>query len=202
MILLLAILAGLAAGLLRAWAGKRKLHIPHLRWLWLVLFAYLPQFFAFQYSRTRTSLPIAWIPIILIASQIILLIFAIINWRQAGFWLLGIGLALNLTVISWNNGWMPISPETVAHVAPDAPPGSWEIGKRLGSTKDKVISTSQTNLPILSDRLVFPGWVPYQVAFSIGDIFIALGAFWFFWSMGGSKDYSKTERIVDNASNI
>jgi Family of unknown function (DUF5317) len=202
LILLLAIFAGLVAGLLRSWTGKRNLQIPHLHWLWLVLLAYLPQFFAFQYSRTRTTLPTEWIPIILIVTQILLLIFTIINWRQAGFWLLGIGLVLNLTVISLNNGWMPISPETVAHVAPDAPPGSWEIGKRLGSTKDKVISTSQTNLPILTDRFVLPGWVPYQVAFSIGDIFIALGAFWFFWSMGGPKDYSKPERIVNNANVI
>jgi hypothetical protein len=54
-----------------------------------------------------------------------------------------------------------------------------------GTSKDKVISVSDIRLWQLSDRFLFPTWFPIQVAFSIGDVFIALGAFWFFWSLGG-----------------
>lgn len=70
-------------------------------------------------------------------------------------------------------------------LAPDAPPGAWEIGERMGTSKDKVISVSDIRLWQLSDRFLLPAWFPFQVAFSVGDVCIALGAFWFFWSLGG-----------------
>ncbi len=184
MILLLAIIIGLLAGVSRAWLGDRKLAGPTLRFLWIVPLAFFPQFIAFQFPTTRSGAE-SWIPVALIGSLIFLLIFVAFNVRQPGFWLLGLGLFLNLTVIARNGGWMPISPETIALLMPNAAPGSYQIGERLGITKDKVLSPSQTNLGFLSDRFILPSWSPYQVAFSIGDVMIALGAIWFLWSLGG-----------------
>jgi hypothetical protein len=150
----------------------------------LVLIAVVPQLLAFEINLTRQWIPDTAIPLILVGSQALLLVFALGNIRQPGFPLLGTGLALNLIVILANGGWMPVSPETVARIAPDASPGAWEVGRRLGNSKDLVMPAATTRLWLLSDRFAFPGWFPIQVAFSIGDVLIAAGAFWFLFSLG------------------
>ena len=185
MILLLAIIVGLLAGLVRAWASGRRLAAPDLKLIWVVPLAFLPQFFAFLLPSTRANFPDQWIPIALIGSQFLLVIFAAVNLRQPGVWLLGLGLMLNFSVIISNGGWMPISPETVMRLAPDAPSNSWAVGERLGVTKDKVLLAPETQLWTLSDRFILPNWTQYHLVFSIGDVLIALGAIWFLWSLGG-----------------
>lgn len=80
---------------------------------------------------------------------------------------------------------MPISPETVQWLLPDAPANSWQIGERLGFGKDIVLEKGDTILWFLSDRIRTPLGIGYKVAFSLGDVLIALGAFWLFWSIGG-----------------
>jgi len=185
LILLIAIIAGLLAGLLRARIAGRSLVVPNLRWLWLVIVAFTLQFLAFQLPAIGARMPDRGASILLITSMLLLLLFAWQNRRHPGFFLLGFGLVLNLVVIAVNGGWMPISPHTVERLAPHASPGAWEVGSRLGTTKDMVLPAGETRLWALSDRFVVPDWFPYRVAYSPGDVIIALGAFWFFWSLGG-----------------
>lgn len=116
-----------------------------------------------------------------------LLVFAWLNRRLPGGWLLGTGLLLNFLAIILNGGLMPISPETVHALVPDAPDGSWRIGERLGRTKDVVLPEEATRLGILSDRFLLPQWMSYPVAFSLGDVILALGAFWLIFSMADAS---------------
>ena len=190
LILLVAILAGLLAGLTRARVHKVRLHVPDFRLIWLVPAAFLLQALAFYLPGFGRSIPIQVISFLLVASQMLLLVFAGVNLRLAGFWLLGCGLLLNLVVIVLNGGLMPISPETVMRLMPNASPGSWSIGARLGVTKDLVLPETKTIFAFLSDRFILPNWFNSApngnaiAAFSIGDVVISIGAFGVLWSLG------------------
>jgi hypothetical protein len=135
----------------------------------------------------------------LIVSLILLLVFVWFNRQHAGLWLFGLGLTLNLLVISLNGGWMPISPQVVTRVAPDTPAEVWHVGDRLWNSKDKVMPIGDTCLWWLSDLFLFPSWFPYQVAFSLGDILIAGGALWLLWAQGGahSRTFSSHHQSAD-----
>lgn len=185
MILLTAVAAGLIAGWLRARWKRRRLGSPYLKLIWLVILAYIPQLFAFQLF-TNKYFTNGWAAIVLVVSQVMMLVFAWYNRKQPGFWALGLGLVLNLAVIALNGGLMPISPVTIAHYYPDLPMTTWQLGSRMGVTKDVILTTAQTRLWYFSDRFTLPVWIPYQVAFSLGDMFIALGGFLFFWSLGSA----------------
>ena len=187
MILLVGVFAGLAAGLLRSWYAGSQYHIPELRLVWMVLLAFVLQWLAFQLPATRRFFPDNVAALALVSSQVLLLIFVWANHKQSAFWVLGLGLILNLAVIAFNGGLMPISPETLTRLVPSVPPKSWVVGSRSTSGKDVILLAADTRLWWLSDRLILPSWIPYMVAFSIGDVFIAMGAFWLFWSFGAAS---------------
>jgi hypothetical protein len=148
------------------------------------MIAVIPQMFSFHLPGlsevTSDKIAIG----ILIGSQVMLLFFIWANRTLPGFGALGIGLLLNLAVIIANGGLMPISPETVHQLSPNAVIDASDFGSRLGSSKDILLTIENTKLWLLSDILVLPTWIPYRVAFSIGDIFIAGGAFWLLWVHG------------------
>src|SRR4030065_457232 len=102
MILLIAVASGLTCGYLRARLSSHPYQAVEVRHAWLVLAAYLPQFFAFYLPATRSVFPSDWVPVVLVGSQFLLLIFAWLNRQLPGFWLLGLGLLANLLVISLN----------------------------------------------------------------------------------------------------
>jgi hypothetical protein len=188
MILLLAIIIGLAATLVRARLKHRTLKLKKLRWEWLVFAAVLPQILVFQLPLVGRWVPEPAIPFIQVVTMLGLLIFAAVNLFTSGFWALGLGLAANLLVISLNGGWMPISQETLLRLAPSRPADFWVIGTRLGLTKDRILATADTRLGWLSDCLTLPQWFPYKFAFSFGDIFISIGAVLLLWSLSRKEE--------------
>lgn len=184
MVLLIAVALGLIGGLIRAKITKGQMRMIDLRHLWLVFAAYIPQFFAFYFKPTQKFLPDNWIPFLLIGSQIFLLIFTWINRKVEGFWLLGFGLLCNFSAIALNGGFMPITPDNAQKLIP---PGSnlvLELGKRVGLGKDILLLREETVLWFLGDVFMLPSWICYTLAFSIGDIFISMGAFWLLWELG------------------
>ncbi len=184
MILLWGIVFGLLAGLLRAWYGGCSYQAPSVRGIVVVLIAFIPQFLAFFAPFTRTLTTYRSASLALVSSQVLLLFFVWLNRRTPAFWVMGVGLLLNLLVIVSNGGLMPISPDTIERLTPDKPAETWEIGTRLGTTKDVILWASDTRFEWLADRYAAPDWYPQVVAFSFGDVLIALGAFGLFWTAG------------------
>jgi hypothetical protein len=86
---------------------------------------------------------------------------------------------------------MPISPETLHRMVPSRPVEFWEIGARLGLTKDRILALDDTKLAFLSDQFTLPQWVPYKVAFSFGDILISIGVVILLWSLSQDQKEKK-----------
>jgi hypothetical protein len=197
MILLVAVILGLLVALGRARFNGWMLRSPQLRVPALVMLAFVPQGVAFYLPATRELLTAAQLSHILVLSQLLLLLFALINLDQAGFRMLSLGVGLNLLVITLNGGMMPISPETVMRLAPHASPDAWQVGERLGTSKDVVLPVGSTRLWWLSDHFVLPVGLHRRVAFSLGDIFLAVGAFRFLTMLGGMSSWTdKTRRLT------
>jgi hypothetical protein len=180
-ILVLAVVAGLLAGQARASYRGHRLSPPALRRVWLVPVAFLPQWFAFNLAVGQDLVPDRLAALILVVSQLLLLAFAWCNRDRPGFWALALGLTLNLLVITLNGGFMPIAPETLKQLFATLPQG-WQVGGRLGGSKSILLPAAATHLVWLSDRFLLPSWFPHRVAFSLGDAFIAAGAFWVLWA--------------------
>lgn len=197
MILLVAILIGLAATLLRARLCHRTLTFAQVRWEWLVYLTVIPQIAVFQVPAIGKGIPEDLIPFIQIITMTGLLVFTVANLKTAGFSILSIGLLSNLTVISLNGGWMPVSPKTLIRLRPELPASTWEVGTRLALSKDRIMLSAQTTFGWLSDCLSLPHWVSYKFVFSIGDILIAIGAFVLLWSL--SRDTGKKEVYEPNS---
>jgi hypothetical protein len=132
------------------------------------------------------------VAVLLAGSQVLLFIFAWANRQHRSFWWLAFGLLLNMLVITANGGLMPISPETVERLGVPPPPEGWILGQRFGYSKDVLLLEEYTHFSWLSDRFLTPTWWPSRVAFSVGDVLIAIGAFWFFYSAGGSPAHGST----------
>lgn len=191
MVLLVSLGFGIVGCQLRSRFARRSLVVPKLHLPWIVVAAAAPQFLAFGFTTTRRHLSDEYASVALVGSMILWLAFALANRRLPGFWLLGLGLAANLLVIVANGGFMPISPETLQVLTPETKSEHWMIGQRLGYSKDIVLLASQTRLAWLSDCLLLPSWFPCQVAFSIGDVLIALGAVQALWATADTRKENK-----------
>jgi hypothetical protein len=201
LILLFALAAGLLVGLVWARSRGNPYQAPDLRYFWLAFVAFLPQFIVIYLPLTRENLPEWMVAICLLVSQIMLFGFAWFNRRIPGMSILICGLALNLAVMTANSGFMPISPQTASRLIPAERLLDIQPGSRLGP-KDILLHTENTRLELLADRFLLPGWFPYQVAFSLGDILIAIGAFWMLARPGSPTNLLIEVRKHDSSVNL
>lgn len=74
---------------------------------------------------------------------------------------------------------MPIAPEALIQTGYDANVPQLETGYLVARSKNIVMGPGEARLWFLSDVFVLPDPFPMPAAFSIGDIFIAAGMFFF-----------------------
>jgi hypothetical protein len=175
-ILLIALVVGLVAGMALARWRDHPYQPPEFRAVWLIFLAFLPQFIILYLPQLRTRLSDWFSAASLLASLLIFLIFTWINRSVPGMSILLVGLALNFTVMAANRGFMPISPQTAGQLVQKSVLVDFQSGDRFG-TKDIYLPPQETRFEWLADRFLTPAWFSYRAAFSLGDIFIAIGAF-------------------------
>lgn len=176
MILLLALAGGLPVGLARSRYRGLPYQPPELQAIWLVFAAFLPQFILLYLPAFRTLAGDGLSAVFLPASLLCFLLFAWLNRRVAGMKVLLVGLALNLTVMAANRGFMPISPQTAGGLVSQETLQEFQPGSRFG-VKDILLPPEQIRFEWLADRFLTPDWGAYRAAFSLGDVFIGIGAF-------------------------
>lgn len=185
MILVVGIVLGLVAGTIRAWLHRQPYRWPDIQRIELAFIAFLPQALVFFVPQTGRFASPHLAALILPVSLGILVLFVWYNRNLPGFWLLGLGLLLNLAVIAANGGLMPISPETMAVLYDTHSPEI--IASHTIGTKSIVLPVAETRLEWLADRFTVPDRSPIQFAYSLGDVFLVAGAFWALWVGGASR---------------
>lgn len=101
---------------------------------------------------------------ILLLSYVLIFAFCYLNRSMQGMWIMVIGIALNVLVISLNQG-MPASDEVVQR-------GGREVHVPIERTVKHKPESSNDLLPFLGDVFSLPG---DNVVFSVGDVVIGLG---------------------------
>lgn len=178
MILVLAVILGALTGWgISRWQA-RPWHPAGFRFSGLLLIGFLPQWLAFYFEPTRSVLPDAVASTCLVFSQILLIAFAILNTGRAGMLVLLLGLVCNFLVIIANGGFMPLVAESAARLLSPQAIQSIGIGERISvASKDVLLPEAAIILPWLADRFIAPSILTSRYIFSLGDVWIALGAF-------------------------
>lgn len=193
MILVIGIVFGLVAGYLRARLHKRPYSLPVIQRVELAFWAFVPQALTFFVPQTGRFASYGWDVYVLPITLSILVLFVWFNRHLSGFWLLGLGLLLNLAVIVANGGLMPISPETLM-IIHGTQSQEVAISNNIGS-KGVILPTEEIRLEWLADRFTVPDQLPIQFAYSLGDAFLVIGAFWMFWTGGGVRHQAASAKI-------
>ena len=124
-----------------------------------------------------------WQMIFLNLSQIALISLFLLNHHIPGAKLFAFGIALNVLVMVANGGWMPVTPEMAHFVHPDRPVVEQV---RSSSSKNIILSRSETNLWILSD--IIPVILPWRRnAVSMGDVVLVAGVAQFIFQATAKK---------------
>ncbi|MEX2030715.1 MAG: DUF5317 domain-containing protein [Anaerolineales bacterium] len=175
MILVFPILLGIAIGWLRRGSLRNLADLP-IRYAWVPLAAVAVQagFVAFAPAGSTSA---AWQrPLLLAGTYTVMLAFLFTNFRIPGTRLLFVGALLNLVVMLANGGYMPVTPEALVRSGHEG-----EVIARDGSlfvrgSKDIVLDAEDTRLGFLSDVVGIPEALPFSATFSLGDVFIGIGA--------------------------
>ncbi len=174
MIVVAAILFGLAAGFLRGGSIGSLGRLP-LRGVWLLFLGLLVQLLIFP-SFLWSPAPIrTGVGFFHIVSYALTIAFLLWNWRT--LWPVVPGMVLNVAPIVANGGYMPASVAGLRsaglHDAADA-----LVASNDGTLGNIVLMSEQTHFNVLGDWIYVAEWVPLATSFSIGDVLIIAGVAW------------------------
>ena len=171
MFLLIAIVVGLAAGMI---LGGRPGHLArlHLRWPGLIFLA-----LAMQVAIFTSWLPVprSLLPFLYALSNVIAVVWLGRNIRVVGIPCVTIGAGSNLAAILANGGRMPVAGTLLARARGAAAEAAIASGQ---SPSNSVLVDSHTRLLWLTDRFLLPPPFPFPTVFSVGDLLIGLGVAW------------------------
>lgn len=166
-----AIVGGILVGLVLGGSLQQLAEIK-LRWWPLALLGLALQLVPIPSMKGQID---HWLGVgLLIASYVVLLAFVAVNIRLPGFWLIAIGFALNVVVISINGG-MPVSREALRQAyGPDYPSILHDLEVNGGAKHH--LSRPDDDLVPLTD--VIPLGPPVRLVLSVGDVMFFLGVSW------------------------
>jgi hypothetical protein len=150
-------------------AGLIRLTALHFRGGTLALVACLAQGASVLVQHHRLLL--------LVVTAGLLLGFCWLNRAMPGFWLVTIGISLNLLVMFANGGYMPVGPDAFRRMTGLEVPS----GTPLLFSKDRVLGDAAALLPWLGDRLLLPGPLARVAVWSIGDVLLLSGTGQLLW---------------------
>ena len=172
-LLLPSVALGVLFGFMRGGNLTRLARFP-LHFSWLVILAFLIQFAVFDSPlQARLSADLV-IPILHVVSLLLLLWMVASNRSFLGARILGLGLLLNFLVIVANGGYMPASYERLQSLGLDA---EIQLLRENGHYGKDVLSAPETRLAFLGDNFSIDTPATRKKLFSVGDVFIATGAF-------------------------
>jgi hypothetical protein len=178
-ILLWALVLSVIVALVRGGKFSRLGEVT-FRYGWLALVALALQVMVIYFPLPMAEGFLGKHTLLLLSSYALLIVVAVLNRSIPGLPLVGLGLALNLLVVLANGGFMPVTLEALRQAGLAQLALGLEPGSRLVATKDIILPRHDTRLWILSDIFVIPPPLPINTIFSLGDFFLAFGAFVFF----------------------
>ena len=162
MYVLLVLAIAVIASLVRGGRFHRLAKAP-LQWIWLLFVGVGLQLGADALVIADVLQPTGFTAYgLLLASQLVVIVWVLVNWELPGLPLVAIGLILNATVMA-ANGAMPVDPEAIAALGRD--PSELVRGKHI-------VMDADTRLPWLADIWPVP---PLRSIISIGDVVLAAG---------------------------
>ncbi len=177
--LILGIVIGLALG-----GSLREFPTIRLRSWWLA---------ALGIGMQLPNPPGVWGHLLVIASFIVLLAFALDNVEQPGVLLIGAGLLLNALAITVNGG-MPISREAIVRSGQEATLPDLMAG---GGAKHH-LADEETRLLLLGDVIAVPP--PIAQAMSVGDLVMYGGVVWYLAAATGPRLRARNARRLQLTS--
>lgn len=155
---------------LRKGKFRRFRKVP-LRNIELFAIPFLLQFAIFFGGKRGVPVFVRYGNLFYLASFVLLLLALSLNWKVWEFRVAAIGVFLNVMVIAFNGGRMPVSERGVEK----SMLSTYAVSSiRSGENPQFVLMDEDTRLKPLADWLILPRPYPRPTVFSIGDLIITL----------------------------
>jgi hypothetical protein len=111
-------------------------------------------------------------PYVHLASYLLLAAGLGLNWRLVDLRVVAVGVGLNFAAIAANGGYMPTNLAAVERL------GHRSLVNDLMAGREALnqVADAHSRLVFLGDRFALPSPYPHPSVFSLGDVFITLGA--------------------------